>query len=96
MKVVLTDSEWMSLIDGSEDRDGLGYCCANISALRDVIIGIARQGGCIYEWEIDNLKQKIGWNKDHGLENVPAMVHLCSQLGISLNTEEHRPRNCEE
>ncbi len=40
--VDLTDKEWVSLID--KDGEGLGLCCANISALRDAIIDILRNG----------------------------------------------------
>lgn len=42
-KVELTDEEWMSLID--KERDGLPSCCGSISALRDEIVDMARDGG---------------------------------------------------
>jgi len=44
----LTDSEWMSLID--MERDGLPVCCANVSALRDRVIDIAREGCKVSGW----------------------------------------------
>lgn len=42
--IQLTDSEWMSIID-QEDENGLPYCCANVSSLRDVVIDMARTRG---------------------------------------------------
>lgn len=42
LKIELTDAEWVSLID--QHDIGLPSCCANISALRDTIITILRDG----------------------------------------------------
>lgn len=44
-RITLADRTWMALID--KDRDGLPVCCGNVSVLRDVIIGLAREGGSL-------------------------------------------------
>ena len=77
-RLELTDSEWMSIIDG--ERDGLPMCCANISELRDSLISAARSGGetgfftrlpmyldwCFPEHDITPVMQKVidqmDWN----------------------------------
>lgn len=90
-QIELTDSEWMDLIDGSENRDNnLGICCANISALRDEIIKFARNGGRCYEFELIGLKQKIGWVIDgHDITGINALVKLCDQLDINISEQKH-------
>ncbi len=95
--ITLTDSEWMDLIDGSDNRDGnLGSCCANISALRDEIIELARNGGECYDFQLSGLKQKLGWVLDgHEIDKIPALVKLCDQLEIDYKTQEHTKRGRE-
>lgn len=88
-KIELSDSEWMSLIDGSDERHGLLICCANVSALRDRILTIARHGGYVHDMDLDMLKEVTGWVEDsHDLEDLPAFVKLRNQLGM-----EHQPHN---
>jgi len=45
MKIELTDTEWMQLVDGERQDSQLPTCCGNVSALRDSIIVLARQNG---------------------------------------------------
>jgi hypothetical protein len=79
----LTDTEWMSLIDG--DRPGgLTACCANISALRDVIISAARAGCEVHRFELDNFRRTLGWALDgHDLDGIPALTKLRAQIDAS-------------
>lgn len=72
----LTDSEWMSLIDGHRD-DGLQKCCASISGLRDVVIQMARDGGTVDVFAKDLLKSFEDTQSGHdGLTQIPALVKL--------------------
>lgn len=90
--VELTDTEWMELIDGSDNRDNnLGMCCANISALRDSIFSIARCGnGEVFEFEKKDIEQKVSWClSGHDLNGITALVKLCQQLEINLDNTKH-------
>jgi hypothetical protein len=90
MKIELTDSEWMSLIDG-EREDGLQRCCANISALRDCLIGLARDGGRVNPFTIGRLQMTLGWVIDgHEIDNIPALVKVRDQLDLAGH-QVHRP-----
>lgn len=85
IKIDLTDEEWMSLIDGTRP-DGLQSCCANISALRDEIISLARMGGTSpLGITIERLAMVWGAAIDghDGLDQIPALVKLRDQLGIA-------------
>jgi hypothetical protein len=89
--VQLTDSEWMSLIDGSEHRTGnLGKCCANVSALRDTLISLAREGGETNVFTGPNLRRHLGWVlAGHEVAEIPALVKVAQQLGVDLNEARH-------
>lgn len=91
VKIELTDAEWMSLIDG--DRPGgLTACCANISALRDVIISAARTGGEVHAFEVANFRRTLGWVLDgHEVDEIPALVRLREQVGAE-DPPPHEPR----
>jgi hypothetical protein len=95
--LTLTDSEWMSLIDGSDEREGnLGRCCANISALRDSIIGAARDGGLVHAFTIERFKMHLGWVIDgHDIADIPALMKVCEQLGIEP-VQPHAPDSLPE
>lgn len=84
-RITLTDAEWMSLIDGSEARTGnLFRCCANVSALRDAIISVARNGGEVGPFAETQLRKTLGWVQGgHDIGAVPALRKLCFQLGIT-------------
>ena len=86
----MTDSEWMSLIDG-ERVDGLQKCCANISALRDVIMGIARDGGYVHFVHQAQLKRTLGWaiGGHDGIDEISAIVKIASQMDIDLAELRH-------
>lgn len=94
----LTDSEWMSLIDGSDERAGnLAKCCANISHLRDCLISIARDGGEVESWNESGLREALGWVKDsHELHGIPALIKVCAQLDMPLRDLEHAPSTTPE
>lgn len=77
MKLVLTDGEWMSLIDGTRGVGTLQKCCANISALRDEIIQIARDGGACYLYAASFLRAYVAVAAGHdGLDDIPALVKV--------------------
>lgn len=79
----LTDAEWMSLIDG-EREGGLMRCCANISALRDVLIGAARDGGEVHLFAVESLRHTLGWVLDgHDIDGIPALVKVREQLDLA-------------
>lgn len=90
-QIQLTDSEWMDLIDGSDNRDNnLGMCCENVSALRDEIIDFARNGGHTYEFCLTTFKQTLKWVLDgHSIDGIPALIKLCEQLEINVDELEH-------
>lgn len=82
MKLELTDEEWMQLIDG-ERKDGLAKCCANISALRDVLISAARDGGYLHPFLLQNLRRTLGWCYDsHDLSAIPVIARVHDQLDM--------------
>lgn len=58
-KINLTDEEWMSILD--QTRDGLPYCCANLSALRDDIASIVRYGCEISDWHMSSFVRHYCW-----------------------------------
>lgn len=98
MKIELTDSEWISLLDGDAEDSSLPTCCANISALRDSFVSILRngRGRDIMSWEIDALKQKLKWVIDgHDIEDMPVLQKVAEQIGFEPETAEHTPRSGE-
>ena len=78
-KIILSDEEWMSIID--KYRDGIPICCANISALRDTLTDIAREGGEIGLFVDVELKERIEWVKN-GHDLTPIILKICKQLGL--------------
>ncbi len=80
--VDLTDTEWMDLID--PERPGLPRCCANISALRDVIINIARESGRVGVFGRGDLGQKAVWVME-GHELTPAVKVFLEKAGFDLD-----------
>lgn len=84
MKINLTDSEWISLLDGEIEGSQLPRCCANISALRDVFMSIVRDGrnDDIQDWQIQDLRQKLKWVADgHDIENFPVLMKVVECVG---------------
>jgi hypothetical protein len=94
-KLDLTDSEWLSLLDGG-DASELGICCANISALRDELFFIVRQGRHeeLPNWTLDDLRQKLKWVAD-GHDLTPTLKKLCVQLDLDPDTAKHTKRSME-
>lgn len=78
VKIELTDSEWMSVLD--QTRDGLPYCCANISALRDDLFNIVRYGCEMAQWNILSFFTHYKWVKDGHELNSPALNKIFDQL----------------
>lgn len=94
LTITLTDSEWMSLIDG-EREDGLQRCCANISELRDVLIGAARNGGVVHFFLVEHLQMTLGWVlDDHQIDDIPALVKIREQLDLAGKLP-HKPQSTE-
>ena len=79
VQIVLSDEEWMSIIN--RERDGLPPCCANVSALRDEIISIARDDGYSFYTAHDSLRQRLGWVfPEHDVPS-PAIQRIIDQIG---------------
>ena len=89
-KLDLTDSEWISLIDGDADDSQLPMCCGNVSALRDEFMQIVREGrnADIYDFRLNDLKRKLKWFAD-GHDMTPLLKKVCDQLGFDPATVEH-------
>lgn len=86
MKLELTDSEWMSLIDGESDDTQLGKCCAAISELRDILVQILRDGRNrdLEKWEIRDLKRNITNCFPDGHNPSELIKKISSQIGLKL------------
>lgn len=85
-RIVLTDEEWMSIID--RERDGLPHCCANVSELRSTLIAIARDSGEV-TFLRDSLAMAWGWvfaDDQHG-EPTPVMKKIAEQLDLTGYTD---------
>lgn len=77
--ITLTDAEWMSLIDSK--ADGLPACCANISALRDEIIAIAREGRELDGWAVRRfIEAYLHAEGGHEFKELPALQRLIEQV----------------
>ena len=85
-RVELTDTEWMDLIDG--DRDGLPRCCANVSALRDDIIRLARDGGIVNSLYVSMLRTHATWVFPAHGNPSPTLQKLFAQLDIPTTYED--------
>jgi hypothetical protein len=78
VQITLTDEEWMSIIN--KERDGLPPCCANVSALRDHIIVLAREDGYSFYTDHDTLRQCLSWVfPEHG-EPSPPIQRIIDQI----------------
>jgi hypothetical protein len=87
----LSDTEWVSLIDGNSYDSGLPICCANISALRDVLVSILRNGRKreIGFFDMQELRKCLKWvADDHDLS--PTVKKLSDQIGFNSASEEHK------
>lgn len=89
-RVQLTDTEWMQLIDGNREDSSLPVCCANISALRDFVIDMARNGGEVNMFTEKQLEMTLGWCVlGHDLGEFPVLVKMCEQLGLSMDPKDY-------
>lgn len=90
MKLDLTDSEWISLIDGESDDSQLPKCCANVSSLRDVFVDIVRGGRKedMTGFQERDLKQRLVWLAG-GHDLTPLIQNICEQIGFDPKNEEH-------
>lgn len=94
-KVDLTDGEWMSLLDG--ERDGLPRCCANVSALRDVLMQVVRGGGEVDTFTMLGLERAFGWFVEgHDLPEGGALEKLARQVGLPLEVPDEHPKQGHE
>lgn len=82
VKIELTDAEWMSLIDQTDE--GLPYCCANISTLRDDIISIARYGRELSAWSATRFLRHMYWCRGE-VEDLPVVQKLFQQVIANPN-----------
>lgn len=97
VKIELTAEEWMDLIN--TEGDSLEMCCANVSALRDCIVQIAREDGILESWNAGLLMQRYAWviNDHEGYLDSPILQKLMKQVaafvGKELPTpdEDHEP-----
>lgn len=86
-RLSLTDGEWMRLIDGERDDSALPKCCANISALRDDLIGAARNGGRVDF--VSSVTRTFEWCfPDHDVPD-PLIEKIADQLGVDLKKPDH-------
>lgn len=72
MRINLTPEQWDSFSRERMDDDdsGLQKCCANISALRDVITRIQRNNGDAYGALLEDLAEKWEWcRKGHSFDD---------------------------
>ncbi|MEN6550064.1 MAG: hypothetical protein ABFE07_28815 [Armatimonadia bacterium] len=91
-RVELTDSEWMELIDMT--REGLPDCCANISAFRDAVITLAREGGELNVLSSGELLKTFAWaSEGHDLNDLPIVHKLMRQVYAfeKWHKEERKP-----
>jgi len=88
-KIELTDEEWMSVIN--QERDGLPYCCANVSNVRDQLIGIARGDGDVLIPDRLRLAMVayVGTH-DWDEEVTPVMRRVIEQMGWSREELEDK------
>lgn len=82
IKIELTDREWVSLID--QEEDALPTCCSNISALRDEIIDILRQGKTLYNWNILNFLRAYHWSvSGHEFDDMAVLQKFFDQVIVN-------------
>lgn len=94
--IKLSDKEWMSLLDGDAKDSALPTCCANVSALRDTLAQIVRQGRDkpLMLFDLDDLKQRLKWVHD-GHKLSPTLKKICAQIGFDPTKAEHRNQSVE-
>lgn len=90
MKIDLTDTEWIQLIDGSSKGSKLNACCGPVSELRDEIIQIVRDGRNRdrKEFELKFLYKALDnfIGSGHGLN--PTLQKLCEQINYCTPNQE--------
>jgi hypothetical protein len=101
-QIVLTPEQWMDLINA--DGESLRRCCANVSALRDEIIGLAREGGAFWSYSGERFLRAYRWaiGSHPELAEEPTIKHIvetiCKALGRDIptleNKEEASPEIC--
>lgn len=81
----------MELLDG--ERDGLARCCANLSALRDVLMQIVRDGCEVNAFTRVQLERTFGWYLEgHDLPPDGPLADLARQVGLPLEPPEEHPK----
>jgi hypothetical protein len=91
----LTDSEWVKLIDGNSDDSELPVCCANVSALRDALMRIVRNGRSspISAFDLPELRKTLGWYCS-GHDMTPLLQKVADQVGFKPE-DTHEPNSIE-
>lgn len=92
--IELTDEEWMSII--ARERDGLPSCCANISALRDVLISIARDNGEVGFIHRVRFAQALTWCFPSHDVPSDAIQKVLDQAGFEMPEHEDHMRDRHE
>lgn len=89
---VLTAEEWLSLING-QDESGLPTCCANVSALRDAVIAVVRNGEVSQYWAGDVLRNyRIFLDGHNETELLVKLRVACEEAaGITVVELNHDP-----
>lgn len=90
----LTDEEWMSII--ARERDGLPACCGNVSALRDVLISVARDDGEVSFIHRTRLAQALTWCFPSHDVPSDAIQKVLDQVGFEMPEKEDHMRNRHE
>jgi len=84
--IVLTDTEWMDLID--KEREALPVCCANLSSLRDCIVKAARNGGRMSHFDVQQMHEKLDWYLEgHSINSL--LRKVCEQVNYELPVENN-------
>lgn len=78
MKIELTNDEWISVLDAEEE--GLPRCCANISALRDTLFQIVRDGRECGPFIERQFLRTYYWCLDHDESGFPIVKKIFDQV----------------
>lgn len=84
----LTAEQWVGLLD-AEHGAWLPRCCASISAARDVLSGVLREGGCINVGQARKILCEIG--NHHGADTEGLRAILAGKVGKLFWTSEGSP-----
>jgi hypothetical protein len=80
-RLVLTDTQWMSIVDGTREG-GLVRCCVKVESLREDLIVVAGEGGVFDEGTASRLGLTLGWvvGEEHDYQVPPVVDLIVAQL----------------